>query len=34
VQHQIDHLDGRLYIDRLSKLKRDMILKRARKVAS
>jgi peptide deformylase len=34
VQHQIDHLDGRLYIDRLSKLKRDMLLKRARKVAS
>jgi peptide deformylase len=34
VQHQIDHLNGRLYIDRLSKLKRDMILKRARKVAS
>ena len=33
VQHQIDHLDGRLYIDRLSKLKRDMVLKRARKVA-
>ena len=34
VQHQIDHLDGRLYVDRLSRLKRDMILKRARKVAS
>jgi peptide deformylase len=34
VQHQIDHLDGRLYIERLSKLKRDMLLKRARKVAS
>jgi peptide deformylase len=34
VQHQIDHLEGRLYIDRLSKLKRDMLLKRARKAAS
>ncbi len=33
-QHQIDHLDGRLYIDRLSKLRRDMVLKRARKAAS
>ena len=31
VQHQIDHLDGRLYVDRLSKLRRDMLLKRARK---
>jgi peptide deformylase len=34
VQHQIDHLDGRMYIDRLSRVRRDMILKRARKVAS
>lgn len=32
VQHQIDHLAGRLYVDRLSKTKRDMILRRARKV--
>ncbi len=31
VQHQIDHLDGRLYIDRLSPLKRRMLLKRATK---
>ena len=31
VQHQIDHLDGRMYFDHLSKLKRDMLLKRARK---
>ena len=28
VQHQIDHLDGRLYVHRLSKLKRDMVLRR------
>jgi peptide deformylase len=33
VQHQIDHLDGRLYIHRLSKLKRDMLLRKARKCA-
>jgi peptide deformylase len=31
VQHQIDHLAGRMYFDRLSKLKRDMLLRRARK---
>lgn len=31
VQHQIDHLDGRMYFDRLSKLKRDMLIRRARK---
>lgn len=33
VQHQIDHLNGRMYFDNLSKLKRDMLLKRARKQA-
>lgn len=32
VQHQIDHLDGKLYFERLSKVKRDMLIKRARKV--
>ncbi len=32
VQHQIDHLAGRMYFDRLSKVKRDMLLRRARKV--
>ena len=32
VQHQIDHLAGRLYVDRLSKVKRDMLLRRARKL--
>lgn len=32
VQHQIDHLDGRMYFDRLSRLKREMLLKRAGKV--
>lgn len=33
VQHQIDHLAGRMYFDRLSKIKRDMLLRKARKVA-
>lgn len=32
IQHQIDHLNGKMYFDRLSKLKRDMLLKRARKL--
>jgi peptide deformylase len=31
VQHQIDHLQGRMYFDRLSRVKRDMLLRRARK---
>ena len=31
VQHQIDHLNGRMYFDNLSKMKRDMLLKRAKK---
>lgn len=33
VQHQIDHLNGRMYFDHLSKLKRDMLLRKARKLA-
>jgi len=32
VQHQIDHLNGRMYFDRLSKLKRDMLLRKANKL--
>lgn len=31
VQHQIDHLNGKMYFDRLSKVKRDMLLRRAKK---
>ena len=34
VQHQIDHLAGRMYFDRLSRTKRDMLLKKARKRSS
>jgi peptide deformylase len=32
VQHQIDHLTGKMYFDRLSPLKRKMLLARAEKV--
>lgn len=31
VQHQIDHLDGRMFIDRLSPLRRRMLVAKARK---
>ena len=31
VQHQIDHLNGKMYFDRLSKVKRDILLRKARK---
>jgi len=31
VQHQIDHLDGKLYIERLSPMRRRMLLKKASK---
>jgi peptide deformylase len=33
VQHEIDHLDGVLYVDYLSRLKRDRILKKFDKAA-
>jgi peptide deformylase len=33
VQHQIDHLDGRMYFHHLSRLKRERLLARARKLA-
>lgn len=33
VQHQIDHLEGRMYFDRLSKVRRDMLLRKAKKLA-
>lgn len=32
VQHQIDHLNGRMYFDRLSKVKRDMLIRKAKKL--
>jgi peptide deformylase len=33
LQHEIDHLDGLLFIDRISKLKRDRVVKRFAKAA-
>ena len=33
LQHEIDHLDGVLFIDRLSPIKRNMLLKKYRKQA-
>ena len=32
VQHQIDHLAGKMYFDHLSRTKRDMLIKRAAKL--
>lgn len=32
VQHQIDHLAGKMYFDNLSKTRRDMLLRKARKL--
>ena len=32
LQHEIDHLDGRLFLDRLSRLKRDLYRARQRKL--
>ena len=34
VQHQIDHLNGKMYFDRLSKVKRDMLLRKYKKAAT
>jgi len=33
IQHEIDHLDGVLFIDHISKLKRDMVVKKFTKIA-
>lgn len=32
LQHEIDHLDGVLFIDRLSRLKRDLVLRKIKKL--
>lgn len=34
LQHELDHLDGVLYIDRISRLKRQMLLKKLDKMRS
>lgn len=33
VQHQIDHINGRMFFDHLSRTKRDMLIRKARKLA-
>ena len=33
LQHEIDHLNGKLFIDLMSKLKRDMVIKKFTKIA-
>ena len=33
LQHEIDHLNGVLFIDHISKLKRDMVIKKFNKMA-
>ena len=33
LQHEIDHLNGVLFIDYISKLKRDMVIKKFTKLA-
>jgi peptide deformylase len=33
IQHEIDHLDGKLFIDHLSRLKRERAIKRFSKAA-
>ena len=32
IQHEIDHLDGILFIDRLSRLKRELVLRKIKKL--
>jgi peptide deformylase len=33
LQHEIDHLNGVLFIDHISRLKRDMVVRKFRKMA-
>ncbi|MEL6744008.1 MAG: peptide deformylase [Pseudomonadota bacterium] len=33
IQHEMDHLDGKLFIDHLSKLKREMVVRKFTKIA-
>lgn len=33
IQHELDHLDGQLIIDFLSRLKRDMVIRKFKKIA-
>nr|HIL74696.1 peptide deformylase [Rhodospirillales bacterium] len=31
IQHEIDHLDGKLFVDHISKLRRDFIIRKLKK---
>lgn len=33
IQHEVDHLDGRLIVDYMSKLRRDMVIRKFKKLA-
>ncbi|MGD9869335.1 MAG: peptide deformylase, partial [Hyphomicrobiales bacterium] len=33
IQHEVDHLDGKLFIDYLSRLRRDRVIKKFVKAA-
>ncbi len=33
LQHEIDHLDGKLFIDRISRIKRDLYRRKIAKMA-
>ena len=33
LQHEIDHLDGRLFLDRLRGIKRDVIVRKIRRLS-
>jgi len=33
VQHQIDHLNGKMYFDHLSRVKRDMLIKKSKRAS-
>ena len=33
IQHEVDHLDGKLFIDHISKLKRDMVIRKFAKLS-
>ncbi|MEO1544893.1 MAG: peptide deformylase, partial [Pseudomonadota bacterium] len=32
IQHEVDHLDGKLIIDHLSRLRRDMVIRKFKKL--
>ena len=34
IQHEVDHLDGKLFFDHLSRIKKDMFLRKYKKLRS